>query len=289
MNRTQLPLEAVLLSQSFIRRAVGVLLALILLLVMGHIVLVILWPEGNLNFLRLAVDLDREANWATWFNSTMHLCTALGAALVAWLTHSRALTPVQRRSALGWLAASAIFLYLSMDDAAQLHETFAAVLAGKIQTMSVPTWFMELRWFIWIPILGIPGVLALAALVAFLKRTLWTTPLARMLVMLGVVFFLCNPLAEAFEDRYYSLVGGPVGDHIATRLYAVDRVAYRQFQGLIVIEEMGEMLGTLAFLTAFLVYGQRLVYRSGRLTADAPELAAASEGVAYAYVTPSKE
>ena len=79
-------LEAAIFNARFIKRAIGVLVAWLALLVIAYTLFVIIFPQSP-QFIRFQVDVDNEGNWTTWVNSTLDLFAGLAALGVAWLVN----------------------------------------------------------------------------------------------------------------------------------------------------------------------------------------------------------
>lgn len=108
-------------------------------------------PFRKINHL---VDLDGEANLPTWFSSIQWAATA---ALLLFVVYRQ-----RKRGAPSWipmLTISAIFIVLSLDEVAQIHEKFSGGVSGKMGSLEDRINPM------WLPGLGIPmlAVLFLAA------------------------------------------------------------------------------------------------------------------------------
>ena len=126
--------------------------SLIVLHVLGHTIRSL--PSGAEQF----VDLNRELNLPTWFSSMQWLCVAAPLLALAWR--------LVRRSESGGrvlLALGLLFLCLSLDEIAQIHERLGLRSDGLL-----PSGTREGGVFpqsgIWMFVIGIP-VLALFAVV----------------------------------------------------------------------------------------------------------------------------
>lgn len=72
----------------------------------------------EISALRKMANIAREDGMATWFAVTQTFLAGLTALAVYYL--SRRINMVQ--SAVGWLVISCFFIYMAIDDAAQVHE-----------------------------------------------------------------------------------------------------------------------------------------------------------------------
>ena len=164
-------------------------------------------------------DLDRELNLPTWYSSVALLLCAVLLAVVASTERSR-----HGRHARHWAALSCIFLLLSIDEGASLHEGLGHALLGFIGPVSD-----YLKWFGVVPLLA----LAVAVAVAF-ARVLLELPLRErtLLLVSGTLY-----------------VGGAAGVEMLSAkqaaLYGTRNPAYWSY---ILVEETLEMVGISLFL-----------------------------------------
>ncbi len=124
-------------------------------------------------------DMDREANLPTWFSSSLLL---LSAALLALIAGDRA-----ARRAPGsriWWALAALFVCLSVDEAASIHERLLlprAWLGGAADWRGV-TWML-------------PGLLAVAAIAVALARFVRALPpRTRLRLLLAAALLLASEM-----------------------------------------------------------------------------------------------
>ena len=135
---------------------------------MGH-------PYAKINRL---VDLDGEANLPTWYSSLQWAATAGLFAFVVYRQRRR-----RAESMLPLLVIAVVFLALSLDEVAQIHEKLSIGANGKMGAGEG-----GLRG-LWLPILGIPmlGVVAIAARKA--KTAFDDSPGSFLCLMVGMVVF----------------------------------------------------------------------------------------------------
>lgn len=94
------------------------LLAIVLLLVSAHILTINASPVFHQKF-----NLDSEGNVPTWFSTILLFCIAFYSFRV--YRSEIKLQNTVRLNNLFWGMMSAAFLFLSVDEGAQLHEVFA--------------------------------------------------------------------------------------------------------------------------------------------------------------------
>ncbi len=202
------------------RGLAGIIALLTVLSVAEQYVIHILGRTDLEDFL-IAVDLDAESNIPTWFSSVALLACAGLLALIA--SHTR------RRSAAfagHWRALSAIFVLLSVDEIAQLHEHL-----GRLQR----AWQTHGPfYFAWV----IPGALAVLAVGLGFARFLahLPAPTRRRFVVAGATFVAGALVVEALGGWRAETMGMNNMTHslIAT------------------VEEVLEMVGVACFLVALL-------------------------------------
>jgi len=170
------------------------------------------------------VDLDQEANLPTWYSSM----TLLGAALLLMVI-ARAKWRTWAPYARHWAVLAAIFVGLSIDEAARIHE-LATLPVRKV--------------------LHPGGVLAFA----------WVIPAGAFVAVVGLAFLSFVRHLPAATRRLFVLAGGLyvggalgfelVGGWISER-WGLAGLAYLAEATL---EETAEMMGIVIFIHALLTY-----------------------------------
>lgn len=74
---------------------------------------------------------DREGNVPTWWSAAALLCCAMALATVARLTRAH-----HRPHAFHWRSLAVVFAYVSLDEAAQIHERIGPLMRGPLQWLS---------------------------------------------------------------------------------------------------------------------------------------------------------
>jgi hypothetical protein len=247
-------LEATLVSSKFINRLGFTLGFLVILLCLAHLVFIVFIPDSP-PFFQFQLNVDLEGNWATWFNSTLDLVAGIAALLIAWLSTVRQ----QRYSMVGWLLAAAIFIYLSMDDAAGIHDWLSNTVALGIDWLGITTPIIqEYKYRMWMVVLGVPGLIASLVMLRFITRDVWETPRARWLIIAGFLLLVSNPLTEVVESNIIAAAGYetfPGLEVIKSEHYS----AWQQLQWVTIVQEATEMLSMVLFAAGFLYAGQALI------------------------------
>jgi len=207
------------------------------------------------------LDLNAEATLPAWFSSGLWI---LAAALAAAIAKLRGLVGVPFAN--HWKGISALFLFLSVDEAAQVHENI-----GRLLWKYVITEASGIHYYVW-TMWGI-GFVAVAAAV-FLRPVLALPPRIRLGIFASAAVFLAGALG--FEMTGAAVESGALS------------IPMLQGTGwlwtlLIVAEETCEMLGA-SLLCYFLL--RHLVddldasaYRQRKESESAAERASQPSGV----------
>lgn len=187
----------------------------------------VFWPEVPgarlLSALILLFDLDSELNVPTWYASSALLFCA-GLLAVIFLSKRRLHDPAA--PSWGWLAA--VFLCLSLDEAAAIHERSVPL----VQNLLHPRGLLTFAWVI-------PGVIFLTIFVLVFLKFLRDLP---------------------FDTRVRFVVAGAVYVGGALGLEMVGGAVFEKggkntvFHVLVLVEETLEMLGVVIFIDALLRY-----------------------------------
>ena len=183
--------------------------------------------EVNRGILYNLFDLNIEATIPTWFTTIVLFCSSLTLAAVAR-------TKQRERDAFRyyWWALSLIFLYLSVDEAAQIHEHWD----DNLEVIDNLPGFFYYGWVV-------PGMIlvGISALV-FARFFFHLGRATQTYLLIGAVTY----------------VGGAIGMEMIGG-YVLDTQGPGVVTGLIVIaEESLEQVGAILFLVAFLDYFQNL-------------------------------
>lgn len=182
---------------------------------------------GRLLGLVKLFNVDAEANIPTWYASvSLLVCSGLLAAIAQIQAHDA--TP----KASDWRTLSGIFLFLSIDEFASIHE----LLIDPVRDT-----------------LGATGIFYFA----------WVIPYSIVVVLLGIRFLKFLTQLPAQTQRAFILagalfVGGALGMEMIDGLYAsVYGKANFTYAALTNLEEFLEMLGIVVFIHSLLVYLKR--------------------------------
>ncbi len=172
--------------------------------------------------IRRIFNIAREESFPTWFASTQALAVALTAGGLWRMTSRRA-----------WAWVAGFFLYISIDDAAQVHERVSSALADRFPTLPFLADYPSFSWHLLIAPILAAGLLAVSV-------HLWRsdpTRQTKLLVVGGLLAFAVSQGIDVLEG-VDGLFDGWADD--------LGVAAYTVGHGLRTVEEMLEMLGTLA-------------------------------------------
>ncbi len=172
-------------------------------------------------------SVNAEETIPTWY-ATLLLFTA--AVLLAFI----ALVKIRNKEPYGrhWLGLTAIFLYLSMDEGAVIHEIFSDSLQARFDTSGYLT-------FAWV-IAFVPLVIVIALL--YLRFLLHLPSSTRnVLIIAGLLYVGGAVVVEAISANQYDVGGG---------------VTFR-YLAIATVEELMEMLGVVVFIFGLLAYAMK--------------------------------
>lgn len=168
--------------------------------------------------------LDGEANIPTWYSASLLLLCAFLLAIIAW-AHRQRDTVYDVR----WLILAVVFVLLSLDETAQLHELAIVPLRDRFH----PTGFL---YYAWIVPAGICAAAFALAYVSFLARLPRRT--ARLICLSGALY-----------------VGGAIGmEALSGELASLHGEHNLGYHAIITVEELLEMVGLVVFIYTLLDY-----------------------------------
>lgn len=169
-------------------------------------------------------SVNLEESIPTWYSS---LNLFLAACLLGWIAMIK--RTHKEPFATHWAGLALIFLYLSIDEGAEIHET----ASGPLQDAFNTTGFLEFGWLI----LGIPLVILFGLVYV---RFWWKLP---------------QPTRTLFAIAGILYVGGAVViEAISANQYALDNGSSFIYLVIATIEETCEMLGVVTLIYALLRY-----------------------------------
>jgi hypothetical protein len=175
-------------------------------------------------------SVNVEESLPTWY-ATLLLFGAAG--LLAFITAAKFAT--QDAAAWRWAGLALVFVYLSMDEGAAIHE----VVADVVQTRLTLTGYLFFAWQV------VAAPLVILFVILYWRFLFRLPPRTRHLFILaGVVYIGGALVVEGISANRYYLDGG------LTFAYLV----------IATIEELSEMLGVVLFIYALLDYSVRMRY-----------------------------
>jgi hypothetical protein len=169
-------------------------------------------------------DLNAEQSFVTWFSSTILLIGGVLAILTGWVER-QARAPYW----IMWVILGAIFVGMSADEVAGLHEISGKYLKQHTDWSGV----LYYRWVV------IGAVFAGAVGLFYLRFLLWLDARTRFLLLLAAALYLGGTLG-------IEVIGAVREEEIGSR--ANDLV----YTLLVVVEETLEMTGSIVFAVALL-------------------------------------
>lgn len=179
------------------------------------------------------LDMNREANLASWYSSMLLVLAAVFAAVNY---HARA--QVDGRWRFGWLGIAAITLWLSADEVAQVHETIGAYARAHSAVLEE----MLPASYLWVLVLGPVAAAAAVFLFLFVRRVLAPIPHCRRLALAGVTLWVSAIVLEALAVPVFHTVRIGEGGQLISAPYALEYA----------LEESCELLGTTFLLLSFI-------------------------------------
>lgn len=172
------------------------------------------------------VDLGRENNLPTWYSSTALFINAVLLGLIGWVKRQEG-APYAKH----WLGLAGIFLFLSVDEAASIHELTSGIAVKLLERLGLMSDYFYYGWLIFaIVAVMIVGVSYLQFLIDLPTQTrLW------------------------FLFAGFLYVGGAVGlELFESKIFATEQSVTLTFALLVVVEEGMEMFGVVASIYAAL-------------------------------------
>lgn len=182
------------------------------------------WIE---RLLRL-VDLDRENNLPTWYSSTALFMSAVLAGLIGWAKQHEGESYAKH-----WLVLAGIFLLLSADEAASLHEMTSVMAISLLKRAGLMSDYFFYGWVVF----GIGAVIIGAG------------------VYLKFLIDLPKSTRRWFLFAGFLFAGGAIGpEMLEAKIFAVENKVTMAFALLVVVEEGMEMFGVMVFISAMLSF-----------------------------------
>ena len=206
------------------RRTAQFFTLIVMCLTLAHIALLITRFYFGSSFGLALFDLDNEKNIPTLFSSVALLfCSGL-----LWII---ALSKRKENSTgfLYWVGLAAIFIFLSIDETATIHEQFNDPIRSTLNTSG----FLSYAWVI--PYMILVGILFLA----YLKFIISLPKKTRFLFIIAGTIYVGGAIGLELLGNYHF------------DLYGENDVKYLVFSS---IEEVLEMTGIVVFIYALMSY-----------------------------------
>jgi hypothetical protein len=135
-------------------------------------------------------NVSHEANLPSWFSTMLLMSVALLSALIARLG---------QKSRRYWAAFSILFLYLSLDEAAVIHEMLTTPLREALQLGG----FLYFSWLL----VGIPFAIVVGLLLLPFLRSL-PAPTLRLMLLAALLYLGGAALIEAISAAVWDANNG---------------------------------------------------------------------------------
>jgi hypothetical protein len=113
------------------------------------------WVDGGT--VRYVFDMNAEANLVSWLSSALLLAIAGSSAYAA---------ASAGRDRVGWIAISALFVLLSADETARLHEQVGRLAARVVKVSWLP------GSYVWVIVLGPIAAVAAGWMLVWMRRAI---------------------------------------------------------------------------------------------------------------------
>src|SRR5215210_3795627 len=236
----------------------ALIIAVLLLTLAGlaaRFALYVLGDEAFTRPLRL-FDVGEEQSIPSWFESMQFMLCSVLLAVVAVAKRQRG-----ERYSLHWGVLSIIFLCLSLDEVATIHERMGAELQRLLHYITGFTPGGAISYF-WV----VPGALFVLVVALAYLRFLFDLPKAtRRRFVFAAALFLLGALGLEMLSAQVSSSSGAIARWVASSSGGgIDQASASAVPtilrgGQTSIEEMFEMLGLTALIYALLVYIQTFV------------------------------
>ncbi len=208
-------------------------MAVVVLMALGALAYV-LYPlgeaisSGGVVEIAKRLDMDHEINVPTWFSSSLLLVCSLLLGIIA-LAKQSPKGVASHRFAWHWAFLALVFLLLSLDEAANMHELLIVPIRRRLGLGG----FLYFAWVI-------PGAMAVTAMGLAYLKFLWNLdPITRRQFIYAACVYIGGALGM-------ELVGGAMADW-----YGFESIRYIT---AMMAEETLEMLGLILFIVALLSY-----------------------------------
>lgn len=193
------------------------------------------WINGETHPLAVAIfdlfSVNTEESIPTWYSTFLLLLASL---LLAFITHQKKETAAPYFK--HWAGLALLFLFLSLDEGAVIHEIFADPMQENFQTTGFFAFGWQLAYLPWVIVVGlayVPFVLKLPA------------DTAKLFIAAGLLYIGGAVVIEGISANEWEAAGGnPIFRYLA----------------IATVEELCEMWGVVLFIYALLRYATQQGY-----------------------------
>ena len=194
------------------------------------------WQDGSqIKYILLEFCLARENVLATWYSSMVFFSVGI-IFFICYLIKQKDLSKKYNNIlSFGWLVFSGIFVLLSLDEMASLHERL-----GNITDINpLPDLASG-----WVALLGIPIALVAGFMIWFCLLQVKRAPVAAFFTIAGVLVFLSIPVQEYYEMHSWQT--------------ANNSESWKRPVGFLLLEEGSELFGATLMMVSGLLFAYNL-------------------------------
>lgn len=190
------------------------------------------WESGtNKKYLLVEFSLATENVLAVWYSSMLIFSVAIVFFLIFLFQQKKFSERMNKFKAYGWLLISGIFVLLSLDEMASLHERL-----GNIDVLNPLSDYASG----WVALLAIPIALVAGFIIWFCLSQMRRAPLAAVCAVAGILLFVSIPIQEYYEMQAWEAV-----DYVDT---------WQRPVAFLLLEEGCELFGTTLILASGLLF-----------------------------------
>jgi len=202
--------------------------------------LTIFWGSKKIEVLRLFY-FDSENTIPTWYSSFGLLLCAILLAIIAFAKKQQGAT-----YALHWGGLAGLFLLMSIDEVAQIHDKAGTTLGSALVNFMgfTPSGLFHYTWLV-------PGIaIVLIVLLAYLKFLANLPRSTLLLFLLAGGLFVGGAIGTEMVESLFAFGVEESGN----KMWTAPPSTQRTFAAIVATEEFLEMLGVVVFIYALLTY-----------------------------------
>ena len=176
-------------------------------------------------------NLGKENVAASWYSSMLFLVTGLVAFYCCWADWVKSTNYKGRVLSMGWMVMAGIFMLLSFDEMGSFHE-----MIGETSLLKSTGSGKRAGWYAFYFVCALVALFMIVFFVYRFRKNKTTL----LLTIVGVLFFVSNPIQEKFEIHSWR--------------NAADPSTWKRPVIFLLMEEGSEIFASFFFLFSFLTY-----------------------------------